>query len=94
MEAKTIPQTEDWDLSEFEKIRLGYDVKIARDFSEKLRSLCAEHDLIHIAEKRWAGQEFDPKIHDDSNNYVDTFIKLIISEHIHLLKEEHEDSRQ
>lgn len=44
MKAKTkIPETED--LGEFEKIRLGYDVQIAREFRDKLRSLCAEYDL-------------------------------------------------
>jgi|TARA_Y100000310_G_C20637860_1_gene792202 hypothetical protein len=52
------------------------------DFKTKLKQICADAGLIHLAEKRWAGQEHDPAIHDDSNNRIDLLIQVIVAEYL------------
>ena len=76
---------EDW--RELDEIHYGYPVHKVREFRTKLRELCNKVGLIHIAEKRWAGQEFNEEIHADSETYTDRFIELIVSEYIRGLKD-------
>ena len=56
--------------------------KTVHDFKTKLRQICADAGLIHLAEKRWAGQDHDPAIHDDSNNRIDLLIQVIVLEYL------------
>ena len=46
--------------------------------------------MIHIAEKRWAGQEHTEE-HEDSDTVVDRLIEIIVSEMIKVEKEKHND---
>ena len=73
------------DIEKFFGAMNGYDLKKVRIFRDKLRTLCAEADLIHIAQKRWAGQEHTEE-HEDSDTIVDRLIAIIVSEMIHLEK--------
>ena len=56
--------------------------KTVHDFKTKLRQICADAGLIQLAEKRWAGQEHDPAIHDNSDNKVDWLINVIVAEYL------------
>ena len=76
----------DLDIEKFFGDMNGYDLKKVRIFRDKLRTLCAEADLIHIAEKRWAGQEHTEE-HEDSDTIVDRLIAIIVSEMIKVEKE-------
>ena len=80
----------DIDIEKFFGDMNGYDLKKVRIFRDKLRTLCAEADLIHIAEKRWAGQEHTEE-HEDSDTIVDRLIAIIVSEMIKVEKEKHND---
>ena len=55
--------------------------KTVHDFKTKLRQICADAGLIHLAEKRWAGQEHTA-IHDNSDNKVDWLINVIVAEYL------------
>ena len=81
----------EYDIGEFQNIMNGYNVSKARKFKDKLRKLLDEYGLIHIAEKRWAGQEFDSEIHDDSDTLADRFVEILVSEYIQLLKDDHQE---
>ena len=76
----------DMDIEKFFGDMNGYDLKKVRIFRDKLRTLCAEADLIHIAQKRWAGQEHTEE-HEDSDTIVDRLIEIIVSEMIKNEKE-------
>ena len=80
----------DLDIEKFFGDMNGYDLKKVRDFRDKLRTLCAESDLIHIAQKRWAGQEHTED-HEDSDTIVDRLIEIIVSEMIKNEKEKQND---
>tara|TARA_B100000470_G_scaffold221999_1_gene214414 strand:- start:2034 stop:2324 length:291 start_codon:yes stop_codon:yes gene_type:complete len=75
------------DFADFWSIIHGYDARAVADFRNKLRLLCEEAGLIHIAEKRWAGEEYDTEVHGDSDVYTDRFIALIVEEKIRLEKQ-------
>ena len=79
----------DWDIEKFLSGVHGYDIPKVRDFRDKLRTLCAEADLIHIAQKRWAGQEHTED-HEDSDTIVDRMIQIIVSE---MIKNEKENQK-
>tara|TARA_R110002020_G_scaffold115820_1_gene265940 strand:- start:787 stop:1161 length:375 start_codon:yes stop_codon:yes gene_type:complete len=81
----------EYDIGEFMNIMNGYNVSKAKEFEDKLRKLLDKVGLIHIAEKRWAGQEFDPEIHDDSDTIADRFVGILVSEYIQLLKDENQE---
>ena len=76
----------DMDMEKFLGDMNGYDLKKVRIFRDKLRTLCANADLIHIAQKRWAGQEHTEE-HEDSDTIVDRLIEIIVSEMIKNEKE-------
>jgi len=76
----------DMDIEKFFGDMNGYDLKKVRIFRDKLRTLCANADLIHIAQKRWAGQEHTEE-HEDSDTIVDRLIEIIVSEMIKNEKE-------
>ena len=81
----------EYDIGKFVNIMNGYNVSKAKAFEDKLRKLLDKVGLIHIAEKRWAGQEFDPEIHDDSDTIADRFVEILVSEYIKILKEEYQE---
>ena len=87
---KKLAKFADIDIEKFFGDMNGYDLKKVRIFRDKLRTLCAEADLIHIAEKRWAGQEHTEE-HEDSDTIVDRLIAIIVSEMIKVEKEKHND---
>ena len=87
---KKLARFADIDIEKFFGDMNGYDLKKVRIFRDKLRTLCAEADLIHIAEKRWAGQEHTEE-HEDSDTIVDRLIAIIVSEMIKVEKEKHND---
>ena len=76
----------DMDIEKFFGDMNGYDLKKVRIFRDKIRTLCANADLIHIAQKRWAGQEHTEE-HEDSDTIVDRLIEIIVSEMIKNEKE-------
>ena len=80
----------DMDMEKFLGDIYGYDLKEARAFRDNLRKLCEVAGLIHIAEKRWAGQEHTEE-HEDSDTVVDRLIEIIVSEMIKVEKEKHND---
>ena len=83
---KKLAKFGDMDIEKFFGDMNGYDLKKVRIFRDKLRKLCAEAGLIHIAEKRWAGQEHTEE-HEDSDTIVDRLIEIIVSEMIKNEKE-------
>ena len=83
---KKLAKFADVDVEEFMSNMHGYNIKEVRAFRDKLRTLCAEADLIHIAQKRWAGQEHTEE-HEDSDTIVDRLIAIIVSEMIKVEKE-------
>jgi len=56
--------------------------KDIKELKDKLRQICSDAGLIHKAEKRWAGQDFDPLVHDDSRTKVDLLIDVIVAEYM------------
>ena len=78
----------DFDFDGIDSIRYGMDIKKYHKLRDQLRKACAKVGLIHIAEKRWAGQDYEPEIHDDSNNIPDKAIEIILGEYELQLKEE------
>jgi len=79
--AKKLKKFENLDMEDFMSGMSGYNIKQVRAFRDKLRTLCADADLIHIAQKRWAGQEHTEE-HEDSDTIVDRLIEIIVSEMI------------
>jgi len=77
----------DFDIEEFQSNLQGYDIKSVRQFKNQLRMICESADLIRIAKTRKAGEDFDPKLHDDSDTVVDRLIAIIVHEKIQLEKD-------
>lgn len=77
----------DFDIEEFQSSIHGFDIKSVRQFKNQLRMVCEGADLIRIAKKRKAGEDFDPKLHDDSDTVVDRLIAIIVHEKIQLEKD-------
>ena len=77
----------DFDVIDFMSRCEGYDIRKVASFKDELRKLCESAGLLHIGEKRWAGEEFIRGIHDDSDTVVDRLIALIVHEKIQLEKE-------
>jgi len=81
----------DFDIEEFQSNIHGFDIKSVRQFKNQLRMICESADLIRIAKKRNAGEDFDPKLHDDSDTVVDRLISIIVHEKIQLEKDKRID---
>ena len=81
----------DFDIEEFQSNIHGFDIKSVRQFKNQLRKICESADLIRIAKKRNAGEDFDPKLHDDSDTVVDRLISIIVHEKILLEKDKRMD---
>jgi hypothetical protein len=79
----------DW--SDVINTQYGYDVSKAREFKKELTEMLERYDLIYIGKERAAGKDYDPDIHDNSDTVVDRLIPIIVSEYIHMLKDELKD---
>ncbi len=76
----------DW--SDVANISHGYDVSKAREFKKELTEMLERYDLIYIGKERAAGKDYDPEIHENSDTIVDRLVPIIVSEYIHMLKDE------
>ena len=80
----------DW--SEVVNTQHGYDVSKARTFEKELKELLEKYDLIYIGKERAAGEDYNAEKHDNSDTIVDRLIPIIVSELIHILKEQQENA--
>ena len=74
--------------SDIVNMQHGYDVSKARTFEKELKELLERYDLIYIGKERAAGKDYDPEIHENSDTIVDRLVPIIVSEYIHMLKDE------
>ena len=80
----------DW--SEVVNTQHGYDVSKARTFEKELKELLEKYDLIYIGKERAAGEDYNAEKHDNSDTIVDRLVPIIVSELIHILKEQQENA--
>ena len=50
------------------------------------------YDLIYIGKERAAGEDYNAEKHDNSDTIVDRLVPIIVSELIHILKEQQENA--